>query len=242
MIARSGAVRRVFDGDAVGWLAAPALLLVVQQIVWPAPAGALLDGVILGLITSLVALGIVLIHRSNRVLNFAQGELGLLPTTLAVMLVVESGFPYLAALVLGLLLALTTGAAAEFVVVRRFFHSPRLILTIATLGLAQLLGFAERVGVGAGVGASTATGPMGRLDTAAGALMLDEAVDDFERVARRAQLAGGGDGGEIGEQGVAGGVEVAGADGGVGREAFRPSADGAWMEGAAVLFEQALEA
>ena len=143
MIDWSGRLRRVFDGDAVGWLVAPGLLLVAQQILWPAPAGAMLDGVILGLITALVALGIVLIYRSNRVLNFAQGELGLLPTTLAVMFVVESGFPYLVAFVLGLLIALTTGAAAEFVVVRRFFNSPRLILTIATIGLAQLLGFAS---------------------------------------------------------------------------------------------------
>ena len=79
-----------------------------------------LQGIVLGLLTSLVALGIVLVYRSNRVLNFAQGELGLLPTILSVMLIVESGFPYLVALLLGLLAAITLGVSSEFLVIRRF--------------------------------------------------------------------------------------------------------------------------
>ncbi len=137
----AAAFSRLRDPEATGWLVAPLLLVVIQQIVWPSPAGALLQGIVVGLITSLVALGMVLIHRSNRVLNFSQGELGLLPATLAVMLMVESGFPYLAAFGIGLAAALGVGAAAEFIIIRRFFRSPRLILTVATIGLAQFLGF-----------------------------------------------------------------------------------------------------
>ena len=83
----------------------------MQQIFWRTPLGAILQGIVLGLLTSLVALGIVLVYRSNRVLNFAQGELGLLPTILSVMLIVESGFPYLVALLLGLLAAITLGVS-----------------------------------------------------------------------------------------------------------------------------------
>ncbi len=127
---------------ASGWLLAPALVVALQQVVWPAPAGAVLQGVVLGLLTSMVGLGIVLIYRSNRVLNFAQGELGLLPTILAVMLLIESGFPYFAVGGIGLAAALAIGVVVEFLVIRRFAKSPRLILTVATLGLAQLLGLA----------------------------------------------------------------------------------------------------
>lgn len=135
-------VRGLALGDTVGWLAAPLALVALQTVLWPAPLGAVVDGVIIGLLTALVALGIVLIYRANRVLNFAQAELGLLPTIIAVMLVVESGFPWFAGLVLGLGMAMVTGASAEFLVIRRFSASPRLILTVATIGLAQLLGFA----------------------------------------------------------------------------------------------------
>ena len=127
-----------FEGNST-WLLAPAFLLIIQQIFWRAPLGAVLQGIVLGLLTSLVALGIVLIYRSNRVLNFAQGELGLLPTVLSVMLIVESGFPYLAAFFIGLAAAIALGVSSEFLVIRRFSKSPRLVLTVATLGLAQIL-------------------------------------------------------------------------------------------------------
>lgn len=110
---------------------------------FPAPAGAMFQGATLGLVTALSAVGIVLVYQASRVLNFAQAELGLLPATLAVMLVIESDFPWLAGLALGIPGALVLGAAAELLVIRRFNHSPRLVLTVATLGLAQVLGFAS---------------------------------------------------------------------------------------------------
>jgi len=119
----------------------PAMIMLVQAIWFGAPAGVMINGVVLGLLTALVALGMFLVHRANRVLNFAQGELGLVPAVLAVMLVVESGWPWLLALAVGSVAALTLGGAAEFLVVRRFFRAPRLVLTVATLGLAQGLGF-----------------------------------------------------------------------------------------------------
>ncbi|MEG3586910.1 MAG: ABC transporter permease [Actinomycetota bacterium] len=128
-----------FTSDSLSWLFPPFILLVIQQIFWRTPYGAVLQGVVLGLLTSLVALGIVLTYRSNRVLNFAQAELGLLPTVLSVMLIVESGFPYVAAFAIGLVAAALLGVSSEFLVIRRFSRSPRLILTVATLGLAQIL-------------------------------------------------------------------------------------------------------
>ncbi|NKB42223.1 MAG: hypothetical protein GKR86_14515, partial [Ilumatobacter sp.] len=63
--------------DRVSWLTWPVVLVIIQQIWFPAPAGSLLAGFILGLITSLVSLGMYLVYRANRVLNFTAGELGL---------------------------------------------------------------------------------------------------------------------------------------------------------------------
>ncbi|MCB1039748.1 MAG: hypothetical protein KDA94_09510, partial [Acidimicrobiales bacterium] len=78
-------------------------------------------------------------YRANRILNFAQGDLGTVPTTLAVGLIALSGVPYVVGLVLGLGAAVVLGAVVELAIVRRFARSPRLLLTVATIGLSQLL-------------------------------------------------------------------------------------------------------
>ncbi|HET6948773.1 MAG TPA: ABC transporter permease [Acidimicrobiales bacterium] len=114
-------------------------LLAVQRVLWPAPAGVLVRGVIIGGLTALISFGIALVYRANRIVNFAQGDLGTVPTMAAVLLIVGPGVPYFVALGLGLLLAVVLGALVEFAIVRRFAKAPRLILTVATLGLAQVL-------------------------------------------------------------------------------------------------------
>ncbi|WP_040491493.1 ABC transporter permease [Ilumatobacter nonamiensis] len=129
------------DGlERVSWLTWPIVLVIVQQLFFPAPAGALLAGVILGLITSLVSLGMYLVFRANRVLNFTAGELGLLPAVLTVMLVIESGMSWYLGFGIGFLAAAVLGVAVEFLIIRRFFDAPRLVVTVATIGVAQLIG------------------------------------------------------------------------------------------------------
>jgi branched-chain amino acid transport system permease protein len=119
---------------------APALVItVVSLALFPVPAGVAVEGLILGLLGAMVAVGMALIYRANRILNFAQGELGTAPTVLVVCLVVYAGWNYLLALSVGLVASVLLGALVELAVIRRFFRSPRLILTVATLGLAQLL-------------------------------------------------------------------------------------------------------
>jgi branched-chain amino acid transport system permease protein len=118
----------------------PAIVIAaVSLAVFPVPVGVAVEGLILGLLGAMVAVGMALIYRANRILNFAQGELGTAPTVLAVSLVVYAGWNYLLALSVGLVGSLLVGALVELVVIRRFSRSPRLILTVATLGLAQLL-------------------------------------------------------------------------------------------------------
>ena len=41
--------------------------------------------------------------------------------------------------VLGLVAAIVLGVLVETLIIRRFYHSPRLIVTVATIGVAQVL-------------------------------------------------------------------------------------------------------
>jgi branched-chain amino acid transport system permease protein len=116
-----------------------AVISVVSLTLFPVPAGAAVEGLILGLLGAMVAVGMALTYRASRILNFAQGELGTAPTVLAVSLVAYAGWSYFLALSVGLVASVLVGALVELAVIRRFFRSPRLILTVATLGLAQLL-------------------------------------------------------------------------------------------------------
>lgn len=127
--------------STAGLYVAPAVIVAVQLVFFPMPIGAMFSGFILGMIGALGAVGLALVWRSNRVVNFAQGDLGAFPATLTVLLVTIVGVPWLVGAVAGLAAAAAVGLLADVLVVRRFFRAPRLQLTVATLGLAQLLAF-----------------------------------------------------------------------------------------------------
>lgn len=108
--------------------------------VWHVPAGVLTQGAIVGALTSLLALGLALIWRANRIINFAAGDLGTVPATFAVLLTVSTvSLGWWPAFGAGLIVALVLGFLVETLLVRRFFRAPRLVLSVATIGIAQLL-------------------------------------------------------------------------------------------------------
>jgi branched-chain amino acid transport system permease protein len=115
------------------------LIFVVRVEPFPAPNGVILDGAIGGGRIALIALGIALIYRANRIVNFAQGDLGQVPATLGALLVITLGVNYFVALTTGLVAAIVLGVVVETLIIRRFFRAPRLILTVATIGLSQVL-------------------------------------------------------------------------------------------------------
>jgi branched-chain amino acid transport system permease protein len=117
-------------------------ILALQLLVFPMPIGAAFSGLILGMLGALGAVGLALVWRSNRVVNFAHGDLGAFPATLTVLLVTLAGLPWLLSMAMGLVAATLVGLLADVIVIRRFFRSPRLQLTVATLGLSQVLAFA----------------------------------------------------------------------------------------------------
>ncbi len=102
------------------------------------PGFILLQGVITGLSYGLLALGLVLIYRTNRVLNFAQGQLGVLAAVFLVKLHVDFKFNYAFALLLALGLAAFVGGLSELLL-RRLFQRPRVLVMVATIGLSQVL-------------------------------------------------------------------------------------------------------
>lgn len=102
------------------------------------PAGIVLLGIVYGAIYAVLAVGIVLIYRGDRIINFAQAQIGVLPAVLAIELVVTYGVSYVLALLVGLVAAVILGALISLLP-RHFRNSSRLILTVATIGLAQLL-------------------------------------------------------------------------------------------------------
>ncbi|HEX7521600.1 MAG TPA: ATP-binding cassette domain-containing protein [Acidimicrobiia bacterium] len=111
------------------------LASVLQPHIWT--ANLLFNGFVQGMIVSLIAMGIVLIYRSSRVINFAVGDLGLPATALLAVMVVKSHWPYWPALVVALLIGTLTGTIVELTVIRRLFRAPRVIVLVATIGVAE---------------------------------------------------------------------------------------------------------
>jgi branched-chain amino acid transport system permease protein len=111
----------------------------LQLVLFPMPFGIWLQGITVGLLGALVAVGMALVYRANRILNFAQGDLGVVPATLSLILLQSFAWSYVLGLVAGVIVAVVVGALVELLIIRRFFAAPRLILTVATIGVAQLL-------------------------------------------------------------------------------------------------------
>lgn len=103
------------------------------------PPGIIVAGVVTGSLYGLNALGIVLIYRANRVVNFAQAELGSVAAVVTIELVRVAHWPYFIAVVVGIVMALVMGAGISTLVIRRFANAPRLIVAVATIGLSQIL-------------------------------------------------------------------------------------------------------
>ena len=118
------------------------LLVVILPVLAPSrvPRGIVLQGAEFGAITGLLALGLVLTYRANRIVNFAYGAFGGVAATLSVELYLGRHWNYFVSLVVGLLAGAVVGGLCEILVVRRFFTAPRLVLTVATIGLAQVVG------------------------------------------------------------------------------------------------------
>ncbi|MFF8606002.1 branched-chain amino acid ABC transporter permease [Streptomyces sp. NPDC015346] len=97
----------------------------------------LLNGVSLGSIYALIALGFVVIFRATEVVNFAHASLLLAGGYFTAVLHDSIGF--WPALLAGIAGAALVGAAVEFLVMRRYRGSDHSVLAIVTIGVDILL-------------------------------------------------------------------------------------------------------
>ena len=100
-------------------------------------------GALSGLTYAILGAGMVLVFRATRVINFAYGEMGAFGAAVLPKLVLDYHWNFYLTFILVLVLGGLIGAAVELTVIRRLFTAPRLILLVATIGIAQLLFFAQ---------------------------------------------------------------------------------------------------
>jgi branched-chain amino acid transport system permease protein len=93
-----------------------------------------LAGFVQGMIFAAFALALVLIWRSTRVVNFAQGAMAA-ATAFVALTLIHSGQSYWLALVAALVCGFVLGALIERLIVRRVEGGPELNAVIVTLGL-----------------------------------------------------------------------------------------------------------
>lgn len=104
----------------------------------------LFSGIAAGAVYALIALAMVIIYRTTEVLNFAQGDMAMMSTYVALALILAGGLPFFWALLLALAFAAALGAFAEFALLRRAKEPSVLGLIIITLGLEMIVfGFAS---------------------------------------------------------------------------------------------------
>jgi branched-chain amino acid transport system permease protein len=96
------------------------------------------NGLLTGLMYSLVAVGFVLIYKSTDAINFAQGEFCMIAAIIVASFMTLYGFPLIAAIGVALLFMLGFNWALERVVLRRMIGRDVVAIIMATIGLALM--------------------------------------------------------------------------------------------------------
>jgi len=111
---------------------------VVAAFTWTEFAQQIAAGVRAGAIYAGLALALVIIYRSTRVINFAQGEMATF-TTFVCWSLMNHGLSFWAAFPIVLAIAFVGGVAVERVLIRPVEGASVITIVIVTLGLALVL-------------------------------------------------------------------------------------------------------
>jgi ABC-type branched-subunit amino acid transport system ATPase component/ABC-type branched-subunit amino acid transport system permease subunit len=106
---------------------------------WDISVETVVIGALTGLTYAVLAAGLILVFRATKVINFAYGEMGAFGAAVLAKLVLDLHWNFWVALLAVTALGGLLGGVIELVVVRRLFRAPRLILLVATIGVAQLV-------------------------------------------------------------------------------------------------------
>src|SRR2546426_10453442 len=110
----------------------------IAAFTWTEFAEQIVSGLADGSVYASLALALVIIYRSTRALNFAQGEMATFTTFIAWSLM-NHGFSFWAAFPVVLVIAFAGGVVVERVIIRPIENAPVVTIVIVTLGLALLL-------------------------------------------------------------------------------------------------------
>src|SRR6185295_8203248 len=97
------------------------------------------NGVLIGLMYSLIALGFVLVYKATDAINFAQGEFVMIAGFVVAVALGDYGVPLWLAGAVGLAAMSSFGLCLERVVPRPLIGRPVVAVIMATIGLAAVL-------------------------------------------------------------------------------------------------------
>ena len=97
------------------------------------------NGVMIGLMYSLIALGFVLVYKATDAVNFAQGEFVMIAALAVALSMLAAGAPLWVAVLVGIAGMIAFGFALERVVLRKLIGRPVIAVVMATIGLASIL-------------------------------------------------------------------------------------------------------
>jgi len=112
------------------------VLSTLSELPW---AQLIVNGLALGSLYGLTALGLVLIYKTTEVVTFAQGEMAMVSTFVAFTLLTVLHLPFTAAFALTLVFATLLGILVERLILRHVSPEPILNPIIVTIGLALIL-------------------------------------------------------------------------------------------------------
>jgi branched-chain amino acid transport system permease protein len=97
------------------------------------------NGILIGLMYSLIALGFVLVYKATDAINFAQGEFVMIAGFVVAVALGDYGVPLWLSVAVGLAAMISFGFGLERVVLRPLIGRPVVAVIMATIGLAAVL-------------------------------------------------------------------------------------------------------
>jgi len=117
---------------------------------WQFPLVLLTNGIMIGLMYALIALGFVLIYKATDAINFAQGEFVMFAGFIAAGAADLAGAPFWVSALLAISGMMALGFGLERVVLRPLLGRPIIAVVMATIGLAAVLRGTATMAFGAG--------------------------------------------------------------------------------------------
>ena len=122
----------------------------MPEFEWQFTLVLLTNGIMIGLMYALIALGFVLIYKATDAINFAQGEFVMFAGFLAAVAAEIAGMPFWLSSLLAIGGMIALGFGLERIVLRPLIGRPVIAVVMATIGLAAVLRGTAVMAFGAG--------------------------------------------------------------------------------------------